>query len=90
MFTEDLSVFLSLSEFAVSATLPGGASIAVIYDQPQLEVLGVSGANPSVLGRASDFSAVTTGDSLTVDGTAYTVRGLRPDGTGLVAVELES
>jgi hypothetical protein len=88
-FTEDLSVFLSEADFAVSATL-GAATFSVIFDRAHLESLGISSTQPVAVGKTSDLAAATGGTSITIAGTAYVVRDNQPDGTGMSTLILEA
>lgn len=89
-FVEDLSMFFG--DFAVAATL---ASVAVpsgvIFDAEYLEALGnvVEGRAPVALAIATEVPSVAHGQALVIGAATYTVRGVEPDGTGLVLLRLE-
>jgi hypothetical protein len=91
-FTEDLDAFLDTDEFAVTATLAGGA-VSVIFDKAYLAALGgqADATEPMCLLKSSDVTAhaLAFGSAITIAGTAYTVRGIHPDGTGLTSLLLE-
>jgi len=87
-FTEDHTAFLSENDFAVSATV-GGSSVSVIFDHSYVNEHGVSGEQPRVLCDDGDVSSVSVGDALTVNSTAYAVRAIEPDGTGMTILILE-
>lgn len=73
-----------------TATLSVGGSAEGIFDAPSAEAFGlVSGRARSFTGKTTDLSAVTVGSTLTIGGTAYTVAGLEPDGTGMTRVVLK-
>lgn len=90
-FTEDLSLFLSGSDFAVSATV-GAATVLGVFDKPHLSALGgaVGTTDPSFTLKSSDVSAnsIARGTTLTISGTAYSVREIEPDGTGMTTLLL--
>lgn len=72
-FTEDLDVFLA--DFGVSCT--AGATTALgILDMPSQVISDgmVLTTDYTLRARTSDFGSLIRGDSITVDGTAYTVR----------------
>lgn len=74
-FTEDLDVFFSTEGFGVSVT-KGSITGVGILDMPS-EVIAdgvVLTTDYKLLVKTSDFSSITRGDAMTVDGTAYTVR----------------
>ncbi len=87
-FTENLDAFLSVDEFAVSATL-GASTFSVIFDRAHLESLGISATQPVAVAKTSDVSSATRGTSITINGTAYTVMDNQPDGTGMTTLLLE-
>ena len=87
-FTEDHSEFLVEDDFAVPASV-GGSSVSVVFDHGYVEVAGVQGEFPVVLGDDDDLSSVSVGDALIVNNTFYTVRVLQPDGTGMRTLVLE-
>lgn len=93
-FTEDLDTFLDTDEFAVTATLTGGATVSVIFDKAYIAAMGgqVDATEPMCLLKTSDVAArsIAFGTTLTIAGTAYTVRGIQPDGTGMTVLALEA
>lgn len=92
-FAEDLTEFVDVDEFATAATLQGVAvASGVIFDNGYAEPLGnlVEGRAPTALAIAADVPNVAHGQTLIVNGTSYKVRGVEPDGYGLVALRLEA
>lgn len=89
-FSEDLSVFFGTSEFGVAATY-GATTINVILDNDYLLQGGVvAGRGPVAWARAANVDADPTGDTLTIAGTAYTIRNIEPQDDGaLVLLRLE-
>jgi len=74
-FTENLSVFFSTAGFGLSVT-SGDYSGVGILDMPS-EIIAdgvVLTTDYRLLVKTSDFPALARGSSMTVDGTAYTVR----------------
>lgn len=89
-FVENLTAFFP--DFAVEAELNGDAlASGVIFDLDYIEAIGnfVEGRAPVALAIASEVSLVAQGDALTAAGSSYVVRGVEPDGTGLVLLRLE-
>jgi len=91
--TEDLTAFLSTSEFAVDVVI-GATTYQGILDKDFIAVTAgeasVESVGPAVHMRDVDVSGVAHGTSITVGGTAYTVRGIEPDGTGMTTLILEA
>jgi hypothetical protein len=73
---EDLNLFLD--DFGVSCTA-GAISALGILDMPTQVVAGdmVLSTDYTLTARAADFGGLKYGDSITVAGTAYTVRETR-------------
>lgn len=74
-FTEDLSVFLSSDDFAVSVT--SGATTGLgILDMPSEMIADgvVLTTDFKLMCESSKFGSLLHGDKVTVAGTAYTVR----------------
>ena len=90
MFTEDLSEFFSSDDFAIDATV-GTVTIPVIFDASFLRALDVvSTVNPVALAKAEDDDAAV-GATITIDGTAYTIRNREPlDDGAVVLLQLEA
>lgn len=81
MFSEDLTVFFDLGAFGVNATWTpssGGAqqSATVILDAPDLTILGdvAISRNYEMLYPAGAFTGLDYGETVTVDGHAYSVQ----------------
>jgi hypothetical protein len=71
--TEDLDIFLA--DFGVSCTA-GATTANGILDMPSQVISDgmVLTTDYTLTARASNFGSLVRGDSITVDGTAYTVR----------------
>lgn len=85
MFAENLDAFLdTTSGLAIAATLQGGpvGGVAVIFDAAYLEQLGIAGVRPAALAKATAVVAVDIGKTLTINGTAYTIKGREPQDDG--------
>ena len=88
-FTEDFDAFLSESDFAVSAVFSrSGATVSVIFDADYQDPLGQEASTPMAEGKASDFSGVVQGDTLTINSIEYRISNVQPDGTGWIALKL--
>lgn len=89
-FAEDLTVFFNEDDFAVAATLQG-AAVSGILDEEYTEPLGnvVEGKTPIFQCRAADVPSVAHGQTLVVGARTFKVRGVEPDGTGVVVLRLE-
>lgn len=71
---------------AFGGALPG---FTAVLDREFVEVQGIEGENPVLTCRTSDVPGLNHGDSLTVNSTGYTVRGIQHDGNGLTVIVLE-
>lgn len=83
---------MTADDFAVAATIDGN-SCYVIYDRTYLDqeegTLSVQGATPVAYVRDADKGSVEIGDTVTVSGSSFTVRGVEPDGTGITLLVLQ-
>lgn len=71
--TEDLDVFLA--DFGVSCTAGATTALGILDMPSQMLSDGmVLTTDYTLTARASNFGSLIRGDSITVDGTAYTVR----------------
>ena len=90
MFVEDLTPYFdTASGFAQAATV-SGQSVPVIFDNGYAAALGglVESTGPSCQAKSADVAAVVQGSTITIGGTAYTVVGVEPDGTGVTTLQL--
>ena len=80
----DLAIALG-DPFAVSATA-GSTTANVLLDMPGEVIAGgmVLSTDYTVTAKKSDFGTLVSGDSITVDSIAYTVRENRLIGDGLM------
>lgn len=88
-FHADLDEMLDADEFAVPVTHAGN-SFRGILNLAYAESLGAEGYRPSLIVRTVDVPTAAHGQPLVADGTAYTIRGVQPDGTGETVLELEA
>ena len=86
-FTEDLSQFFDDADFAVDVTYNNG-TIQGIFDHEYVATENVEGERPILTCMESSVIGVAHGESLTVNGTDYTVVEARPDGTGIMVLIL--
>lgn len=88
MFAEDLSAFFSVEELAVAATLDGVA-VTGIFDNAYTEVFGMASRAPMFTLPSASAASATQSSALVVDGVAYRVTAVQPDGTGMSVLMLE-
>ena len=94
-FAEDLSVFFNTADFADAALWVGGSGAATvngILDRDYAEPLGnyVQATSPMFLCPSSAVPGIKHGDSLTVKGVTYKVRGVEPpSGDDITVLRLE-
>jgi len=85
-FTEDLSVFFNTEDFATAAMASWGGTVNVIFDAEYLDQLGMAGTNPGALAMASEVPASAVNGTITINGTAYTIRDRQPQDDGAVVL----
>lgn len=80
-----------VSAALANATLTWGAYTANgVLDSAYADRLGLVSKETRFTALASALPAIAQGASVTVGGVAYTVRNVEPDGTGMLALVLES
>lgn len=83
------------TDFAVNATWSVGAkTVKVIHDTgfqaAELGLLaGVEGVRRTALVATADMPTAAHGETLTIGSTAYVIRGVQPDGTGVTLLLLQ-
>lgn len=95
MFTEDITPFFSVAEFATSATLNGVAVTGILdagFEDPSLAGFGVVGSSPKFALPATQVPAHPEGMALVIanglGAGTYKVAQSYPDGTGLAVLHL--
>ena len=84
----DLDTILSTDDFAVVATLSGGSTINVIFDNPYFDVLAVESRDPSAVCKTSDVTALVHGSTLVIDSITYYITEKEPTGYGTTLLRL--
>ena len=89
----DRAIFFDVDDFGVAATF-SGSTVNGIFDNDFIEVetgagVGIALQQPRFLCRTADISAAVEGDTITISGTAYTIRIVQDDGTGITTLVLE-
>lgn len=83
-----------LEDWGVSAVTGAGATIQGVFDDKYLGIdaqgMVVEADSPIFVCRSSDVAsaALTHGATVTINGVTYTVRTLKPDGTGMTQLVL--
>lgn len=74
-----------------AATL-NGVAITGKFDNGSASGLSnmMLGSNPTFTCKTADAGSSSRGQTLVVDGVSYTVREVKPDGTGISLLELEA
>ena len=91
-FTEDLSQFFNVAEFATAATLDGAAVTGIfdaLYIQGLVGAAGIASTGPAYMLPTASVPANPVGKALVVNGTTYSVAEHQPDGTGVSLLLLE-
>ena len=89
----DRAIFFDVDDFGTAATFAGG-TVNGIFDNDFIEVetgagVGVALQQPRFICRTADVSSAAEGNAITIGGTAYTIRIVQPDGTGMTTLILE-
>jgi len=88
MFSEDLSIFMDTEDFATAADI-NGSTVNGILGNEFVQVDYVESKAPAFECAAADVVGVAHGDTVTISSDSYKVRGIQPDGTGLVKLIME-
>lgn len=85
---EDLNEFFDFADFAIAATLQGGAAggVAVIFDEAYLEQFNIAGTRPQALVQATAVLQTDVGKTLTVGANVWTIKGRELVDDGALAV----
>lgn len=69
----------------------GGEQVPVIFDTPYMDAFDdqVDAAEPECVGASEALASVVRGDKIAINGLAYRVHRLEPDGTGLTRLLLQ-
>lgn len=88
-WTDDLPMMFA--DFGQTVTLRNGGKFTALYEAPFLGVgdVPVESQGPSLTCQATDVADLAHGDSLTIGGQGYVVRGIEPDGVGVTVLRLE-
>lgn len=84
----DLDLFISADTPGAVPCTAAGASFYGVFDNDYAELLGLSAAQPLLLGKSADLDPLNQGSLISVAGTNYSVGESRPDGHGLTAIIL--
>ena len=88
----DIDRLALLEDWGQSATLPAGTQIQGIFDDKYLGIdangMVVEADSPIFVCRESDVASLSNGDSITIGTTAYIVRTIKPDGSGMAQLVL--
>jgi len=91
MFTEDLSAFMNVAEFATSVTL-SGVTKAAIFDAAfalgSVGPFGMASNAPTLTMATADVPANPVGLSVVAGGVTYSIVEHQPDGTGISTLQL--
>lgn len=85
----DRLTFFNTEEFGVTATV-GAATFPGILDNEYVDTFDVTGTVPVFICDSSSVTLnnITRGISITINSTVYTVRNIKPDGTGMSVLVL--
>lgn len=88
---EDLSAFFKVSDFGTAALYNGVTTVNGIFDAAYAEPLGniAEGYSPVFTCALASIPAVVHGHTLLINAKTYLVRGVEPDGTGVVLLRLQ-
>jgi len=87
--TELANFFDTAEGYAVTATFTDG-SADLIFDNAFADDLNIKGTLPLATCSTAAVSTVAEGDTITIDGSGYTVQEKKSDGTGVSVLVLSS
>lgn len=89
-WTDDIAGLLA--DFGVPVTQASRIIGSGLFDRAYAGVgdIPVESYSPAVTCRSADVAELEHGDSVTVDGSDYTIRSIQPDGTGITVLILEA
>jgi len=88
--TDDFAAASSYTSTGGSASTVNGIFYNEFFEVDPLSGVGVVSAQPRFICATADLpSGAASGDAITVDSTAYTVRVIQPEGTGVTTLVLE-
>jgi len=93
---EALADFTASADFGVAAVWSvGAASVDGIFDAgyqaaTQGAFAGVESARFTFTCSAADVPTAAHGQTMTINSVAYVIRGVHPDGTGMVLLDLQA
>jgi len=67
----------------------GASTIYATFDDHYATTFDVSASGPALIALSSTVATVAYGTALSVDGVAYTVTAIEPDGTGVTVLRLQ-
>ena len=83
-----------MADFGVQVIPTSGGAFLGVFDDDHIAVgdVPVDSSAPSLMCMSSDVTAagITAGAELQIDGAAYVVRSVQPDGTGVTMLRLEA
>lgn len=90
-FVENLADFLNDDTPGYVLAVLDGVEVGGIFDNGSDSALNnmMLGTNPTFTLASASASSSSRGKTLVVDSVSYTVREVKPDGTGMTVLELE-
>lgn len=87
----DIAMFFDEDMPGYALASIGGAEIPGLFRSPYAESFGLAAGSAPVFRCASaDVASVAQDAAATINGTAYTVAEIKPDGTGMTLLILEA
>ena len=87
--TEDYTAFFNATEHGTTA-LYNAANVIGIFEDRYVEVSGVESVKPTFTCSAAEVTGIAHGSTITINALVYTVKGVQPDGTGVVLLVLQA
>lgn len=90
-FVENPADFINEDTLGYVLARLDGVDIGIIFDNGSQAGLSnmMLGTNPTATCASTSASSSSRGKTLVVDSVSYTVREVKPDGTGMTVLELE-
>lgn len=88
-FVENLTDFVNPNTPGYLEAQYLGDTVGILFDNGYDEQFNTAGTNPFATVIASELAGVAVGSELTINSVDYNVTNIRPDGFGILVLDLE-
>lgn len=81
-----------MADFGVDVRLSNRGTFTAIFERQYAGIgdVAVESTSPALTCRTSDVESLSRGDTVTVEGSEFTIRSIQPDGMGVTILILEA